>query len=75
MNEWFVLVVFVTAIWVLIDAKKIGVRKGLVTGFANMSPWGWFFGCVFFWVVGFPLYLFMRSGLKQAAANNVSASP
>ena len=56
-----------TSIWVLIDAKNIGARKGLVTGMANMGPWTWFIGCLLLWIVAFPLYLVKRGKLKAAA--------
>ncbi|MFC1806001.1 tetratricopeptide repeat protein [Planctomycetota bacterium] len=66
---WLVLlVVLATSIWVLIDAKTIGVRKGLLSGFVDMGPWGWFFACLLLWIIGFPLYLAMRPELKKTAA-------
>lgn len=62
------LIVLGTSIWVLIDSKNIGVRKGLVTGMANIGPWTWFFGCLLLWIVAFPLYLVKRGALKAAAS-------
>lgn len=67
METYFWILIIATSIWVLFDAKKIGAKKGLVTGIANLGPWGWFFACLLLWIVGFPLYLAKRSSLKEAA--------
>ena len=58
-NVIFFTVIF-TSILVLHDARAIGVRKGQIQGLGDMGPWGWFFTCLFFWIVGFPFYLFKR---------------
>lgn len=60
------LIVLGSAIWVLIDAKKIGVRKDVITGIGNIGPWAWFFCCLLLWIVAFPLYLFKRGDFKKA---------
>lgn len=60
------LIIFGSAIWVLIDAKNIGVRKGVITGMGNMGPWAWFFCCLLLWIVAFPIYLFKRGEFKKA---------
>ena len=54
-----------TSIWVLFDAKSIGVKKGQIKGVANIGPWGWFFSCLLLWIVGFPLYLANRNKFKN----------
>lgn len=72
MDVLFLLVVLGSSVWVLIDAKRIGVRKGLVDGIANIGPWGWFFGCILLWIVVFPLYLIKRDTLKKAAASGTT---
>ena len=59
------LVVIGTAIWVYFDAKSIGVKKGQVTGLANMGPGGWFFVTLLLWIVGFPAWLAMRGKFKK----------
>jgi choline-glycine betaine transporter len=59
------LIVIITSIWVLIDAKKIGVKKGQIKGLADIGPWGWFFVCLLLWIIGFPLYLLKRGELKR----------
>lgn len=60
-----IVVVAVTSIWVLIDAKTIGVRKGQIKGLANLGPWGWFFACLLLWIISFPYYLAKRGELKR----------
>lgn len=70
------IVVLVSAIWVLIDAKNIGVKKDLISGMGNMGPFAWFFGTLLLWIVVFPMYLFNRGKFKLAvarASNPVSA--
>lgn len=59
-------IIIVSAIWVLIDAKSIGVRKGVVSGLGNIGPWGWFFVVAFLWIIGFPMYLYYRGKFKEA---------
>jgi hypothetical protein len=59
------LVVIGTAIWVYFDAKSIGVKKGQVTGLANMGPGGWFFVTLLLWIIGFPAWLAMRGKFKK----------
>jgi hypothetical protein len=66
------IVVVVTSIWLLFDARSIGVRKGLVEGLGNLGPWGWYFGTSLLWIVGFPLYLATRPKLKRALAEPTS---
>jgi len=63
-----VLIVIGTSIWVLVDAKKIGVKKGQVKGLANLSPWEWFFACLGLWIISFPVYLAMRPQFKTINA-------
>lgn len=65
MENFVSMVVIVTSIWVLFDAKTIGVRKGQISGMGNMGPWGWFFVCLLFWLIGFPFYLAKRSVFKM----------
>ncbi len=58
-------IVIVSSIWVLIDARAIGVQKGQISGIANMGPVAWFFVCLFLWIVGFPMYLAKRPEYKR----------
>ncbi len=67
------LIVVATSIWVLFDARSSGIRKGLVKGLADLGPWGWFFACLFLWIVAFPVYLAKRTELKRAAASSRDA--
>ena len=65
MESIIFLLIIGTSIWVLFDAKSIGVKKGQIKGLANIGPWGWFFGCLLLWIVGFPLYLANRNKFKS----------
>ena len=61
-----------TSIWVLFDAKKIGVKKGQIKGMGNLGPWGWFFVCLLLWIIGFPFYLAKRAEYKKINAKDNS---
>lgn len=67
------LIIFISAIWVLFDAKNIGVKKGLVTGMGNMGPWAWAIVTAFLWIIGFPMYLYYRGKFKLAVAARTNA--
>lgn len=56
-----------SSIWVGVDARSIGVRRGLTTGAFDMSPLGWALACFFLWIVSFPCYLAKRNDLKRLA--------
>jgi len=58
-------VILGSAIWVLIDAKRIGVQKGQIRGIANIGPVAWFIVCLGIWIVGFPMYLAKRGEYKR----------
>jgi hypothetical protein len=62
------IIVVVSAIWVYIDAKQIGVRKGLISGMFDNGPGVWCAGTLLLWIVVFPAYLIKRGELKAAAA-------
>ena len=68
MDSLMFLVVIGTSLWVLVDAKTIGVRKGQIKGAGDMGPWGWFFVCLLLWIVGFPFYLAKRGEYKKVNA-------
>lgn len=59
------LIVVGSSIWVLIDAKAIGVKMGQIKGIANNGPVGWFIVCLLLWIIGFPLYLAKRGVYKR----------
>jgi len=65
MDSFIGLLVLGTSIWVLFDAKTIGVKKGQIEGIANMGAWGWFFACLLLWIIGFPVYLAKRGEYKR----------
>jgi hypothetical protein len=67
------IIILVSAIWVLFDAKNIGVKMGLIPGMGNIGPWGWFFVTLLLWIVGFPMYLYYRGKFKLAVAGESSA--
>ncbi len=71
------LIVLGSAVWVLFDAKSIGVKKGLITGVGNNGPWGWFFVTLLLWIIGFPMYLYYRGKFKHAVAgqSNTGSAP
>ena len=53
----YTLAIVAASIWVLIDAKTIGVKKGQIQGMGNLGPWSWFFACLLFGFIGFPFYV------------------
>jgi hypothetical protein len=59
------LLVIGSSIWVVVDAKSIGVKRGQIKGIGNMGPWGWFVACLLLWILAFPLYLSKRSEFKR----------
>ena len=58
-------IVLGSSIWVLVDAKSIGVQKGQIKGIANMGPVSWFIVCLLLWIIGFPMYLAKRGEYKR----------
>lgn len=62
-------VVFGTSVWVLIDSRSIGIKKGSTTGFFNMGPTGWFVACLLCWIAAFPVYLIKRREHLLAVAS------
>jgi hypothetical protein len=67
--------VLVSSVWVGVDASQLGIRKGLVKGVADIGPAGWLFGCLFLWIIAFPLYLAKRSELKRLASIRTGPLP
>ena len=55
-------------VWVARDAKRLGAKRGTLGGFLDMGPVGWFFVCLFLWIVAFPCYLVTRPKLVAAKA-------
>jgi hypothetical protein len=64
-GDYLALIIVTTSIWVLVDARTIGVKKGQITGLGNMGPIGWFIACLGLWVVAFPFYLGKRPEFKR----------
>lgn len=59
------LIILGSSLWLLFDAKTIGIKKTDEKSFTNMSPVGWFFCSLLLWIVTFPLYLIKRAELKS----------
>jgi hypothetical protein len=71
----FSLIVLPTSVWVLIDATTLKATKGkLGGGFFDMGVAGWFFSCLFCWIVAFPAYLAKRGEYKRQLLS-VSGEP
>lgn len=65
------IVVLVSSLWVLADAKAIGIKKGQVRGLGNLGPAGWFLACLLLWFPAFFFYLYKRPAFKRANASGV----
>lgn len=65
MDLVIVAVLIGTSFWVYFDAKSIGIKKGQVTGFADMAPGSWAVGCLILWIIFFPFYLMKRGEFKK----------
>ena len=64
MESLVLLIVIGTSIWVLVDAKSIGIGKRALNGVVDSGPWTWFWGCLLLWIVAFPMYLVKRNRYK-----------
>ncbi len=53
------------AVGILADASSLGVRKGLVDGWADLDPWQWFLLCMVLNFIGIPAYLVARPVYKS----------
>jgi hypothetical protein len=62
----FWLFVIATTLWMFFESRSFGYDKRDLQGLAAISPWGWFWGGMFFWLVAFPLYLASREKLRAA---------
>ncbi|MDX2132296.1 MAG: hypothetical protein SFY69_09615 [Planctomycetota bacterium] len=60
------LVVVGTSVWVLIDARRLGMRRTERNMLSN-SPATWFIGCLLLWAIAFPLYLVARAEHLRAS--------
>jgi hypothetical protein len=67
-QPWLALVVVGTAIWVAVDAGRLGAKRGaLGGGLLDMGPASWFFACLLLWIVALPCYLATRPKLVRRA--------
>jgi len=62
------LVVVASSLWVLRDARSLGITRRPGPGFFNMGPVSWFFSCLLLWGVAFPAYVVTRRRYKRAAS-------
>lgn len=53
----YIAISFSACVWVLLEAREMGVERGQLRGFADASALMWFWGCVVLWEVFLPLYL------------------
>jgi hypothetical protein len=67
------IIVIASAAWVYVDAKAIGVRKGLIDGMFNIGAGAWCAATLLLWIVVFPAYLIKRGALKTAVAAQAGA--
>jgi hypothetical protein len=77
-GDVLLLMIIGTSVWVLVDAKTIGVRKSGTKAFFNMGPVGWFFACLLMWIIAFPAYIAKRPEYKRmvvAQGDELSAGP
>lgn len=59
-------VIIISSIWVFVDAKKIGVKKGLIKGVCDMGPATWLLVSLLLWIIAFPAYLIKRPEFIKA---------
>lgn len=65
MTELMWIVVIASSIWVFIDAKQIGIRKGQMPGLFDADPVLWAAATFLLWIVVFPAYLVKRGEYKR----------
>jgi len=64
---WIAVVLALLVRW---DARRIGVQKGRLEGsLFDLSPWGWFWGCLLLFPVFLPAYLLKRPEYKRLNEN------
>lgn len=62
LGDLVLLLVSASSIWVVADASRLGVRRGVIGGghWADVGVLGWLLLCVLLWIVAFPAYLATR---------------
>lgn len=53
-----------SSLWVWLDARALGVKRGEIDPPFDMSPAGWFWSCIVCWSIVFPGYLAKRPQYK-----------
>jgi hypothetical protein len=75
MEIFLALLVIGTSIWVYFDAQSLGVEKGKLSGFFDLSPMGWFIGSLCVWIFMFPAYLAKRNQYKELKEKDSRVEP
>jgi hypothetical protein len=55
------IVVLISAMWIGVDASRLGFRRVKNPRFLDMGPVGWMFSVLLCWIIAFPAYLFALS--------------
>lgn len=61
----FIVLSVFSSIWVAIDTKAIGIKKGQLKGFLNVNPIEWVICTLLLWMIAFPCYLLKRHELQK----------
>ena len=61
--SWIIYIVGV--IWIIIDTKKVGIKKGIINGLGNMGRTVWIVATILFWIIAIPLYIFQRKTIIE----------
>jgi hypothetical protein len=69
------LVVLASSLWVLQDARSLGITRRMGTGFFNMGPVNWFLSCLLLWAVAFPAYIVTRRRSMRPTATPAAGIP
>lgn len=70
-----IVIIIMSSIWVAFDAHNLHVKKGHTTGLLDIGVAGWFFSCLFLWLLAFPVYLANRKKLRFINASSPTPTP
>jgi hypothetical protein len=63
-----------SSVWVAFDAANLGARTGVRPGKPfDVGPGFWFFDCLIFWIIAFPMYLAARPDYVAAKRRREAA--
>ncbi len=63
-----ILIPLIASIVVYVDARAIGIKKGLMPGFFNIGAGTWGFACFLFLIIALPAYLLKRGQYQHIIA-------